>query len=160
MYYERERKLSLDHSFVLQEKIVDKVPKLNQLGEDSDSEIQELLAWVTDNRSWWLTMTDLSKVNIGLLLKEKKDESFFTWNSYLLYEHLNNLCYSLEMLNEIVERGCNEYVPVKRHIKVTVINIPVGILITNIMLFTLSFVLKLALIFYTTLVDLVATAVV
>lgn len=91
MYYERERKLSLDHSFVLQEKIVDKVPKLNQLGEDSDSEIQELLAWVTDNRSWWLTMTDLSKVNIGLLLKEKKDESFFTWNSYLLYEHLNNL---------------------------------------------------------------------
>lgn len=90
MYYERERKLSLDHSFVLQEKIVDKVPKLNQLGEDSDSEIQELLAWVTDNRSWWLTMTDLSKVNIGLLLKEKKDESFFTWNSYLLYEHLNN----------------------------------------------------------------------
>lgn len=43
------------------EKIVDKVPKLNQLGEDSDSEIQELLAWVTDNRSWWLTMTDLSK---------------------------------------------------------------------------------------------------
>lgn len=107
MYYERERKLSLDHSFVLQEKIVDKVPKLNQLGEDSDSEIQELLAWVTDNRSWWLTMTDLSKVNIGLLLKEKKDESFFTWNSYLLYEHLNNLCYSLEMLNEIVERGCS-----------------------------------------------------
>lgn len=80
MYYERKRKLSLDHSFVLQEKIVDKVPKLNQLGEDSDSEIQELLAWVTDNRSWWLTMTDLSKVNIGLLLKEKKDESFFTWN--------------------------------------------------------------------------------
>lgn len=76
MYYERERKLSLDHSFVLQEKIVDKVPKLNQLGEDSDSEIQELLAWVTDNRSWWLTMTELSKVNIGSLLKEKKDESF------------------------------------------------------------------------------------
>lgn len=84
MYYERERKLSLDHSFVLQEKIVDKVPKLNQLGEDSDSEIQELLAWVTDNRSWWLTMTELSKVNIGSLFEEKKDESFFTWNSYLL----------------------------------------------------------------------------
>lgn len=76
MYYERERKLSLDHSFVLQEKIVDKVPKLNQLGEDSDSEIQELLAWVTDNRSWWLTMTDLSKVNIGSLLKEKKMKVF------------------------------------------------------------------------------------
>lgn len=76
MYYERERKLSLDHSFVLQEKIVDKVPKLNQLGEDSDSEIQELLAWVTDNRSWWLTMTDLSKVNIGLLLTEKKMKVF------------------------------------------------------------------------------------
>lgn len=32
-------------------------------------------------------------------------------------------------------------VPVKRHIKVTVINIPVGILITNIMLFTLSFLI-------------------
>lgn len=78
MYYERERKLSLDHSFVLQEKIVDKVPKLNQLGEDSDSEIQELLAWVTDNRSWWLTMTDLSKVNIGLLLKEKKKMKVFS----------------------------------------------------------------------------------
>lgn len=30
-------------------------------------------------------------------------------------------------------------VPVKRHIKVTLINIPVGILITNIMLFVLSF---------------------
>lgn len=115
MYYERERKLSPDHSFVLQEKIVDKVPKLNQLGEDSDSEIQELLAWVTDNRSWWLTMTDLSKVNIGSLFEEKKDESFFTWNSYLLYEHLNNLCYSLEMLNEIVERGCNECSSQKTH---------------------------------------------
>lgn len=49
-------------------------------------------------------MIDLLKVNIGLLLKEKKDESFFIWNFYLL----NNLCYSLEMLNEIVERGCNE----------------------------------------------------
>lgn len=53
-------------------------------------------------------MIDLLKVNIGLLLKEKKDESFFIWNFYLLYEYLNNLCYSLEMLNEIVERGWNE----------------------------------------------------
>lgn len=53
-------------------------------------------------------MIDLLRVNIGLLLKEKKDESFFIWNFYLLYEYLNNLCYSLEMLNEIVERGCNE----------------------------------------------------
>lgn len=53
MYYERERKFFFDYSFVLQEKIVDKVFKLNQLGEDSDSEIQELLVWVIDNRSWW-----------------------------------------------------------------------------------------------------------
>lgn len=72
MYYERERKLFLDHSFILQEKIVDKVPKLNQLGEDSDSEIQELLAWVTDNRSWFLTLTELSKVHLRSLLKVKR----------------------------------------------------------------------------------------
>lgn len=53
-------------------------------------------------------------------------------------------------------------VPVSRHIKVTIINIPVGILITNVTHFASSFwsVMKLALIFYTALVDLVATAVV
>lgn len=43
-----------------------------------------------------------------VIVEEKKDESFFIWNFYLLYEYLNNLFYSLEMLNEIVERGCNE----------------------------------------------------
>uniref|UniRef100_A0A8B8DSH8 Poly [ADP-ribose] polymerase n=1 Tax=Crassostrea virginica TaxID=6565 RepID=A0A8B8DSH8_CRAVI len=53
------------------EKIVDRIPKLNQLGTEISSEVQELLAWVTDNKNWSLSLTELSKFDeIQVLTKD------------------------------------------------------------------------------------------
>ncbi|XP_062601894.1 protein mono-ADP-ribosyltransferase PARP16-like [Saccostrea cucullata] len=42
------------------ERVVDKVPKLNQL-EFSNSEVQDLLTWVTDTKNFSIVKTELSK---------------------------------------------------------------------------------------------------
>lgn len=76
-------------------------------------------------------------------------------------EQLDNLCYSLEMLNKTVERGCNECSSLKTHQSYRNKHTSRDIDYQR-HAFCVNFwsVMKLALIFYTALVDLVATAVV